>query len=186
MDISIYGVLECLAISAEKVQLNNISHHLAKNVSNVLLILYVISYMTNRKAIFLVAFLLPEFLSSLVFLDVLSDVEYYLFFAVLYNIYYVVAFYEFKSHKICFGYVMLLLLLITMTYNEIIRSESGTIVYIYYEWIFMAIHLYIISAITEIRKLLDIPAIFISLIRNKLRYSYDLSFFWYTIKNHQT
>jgi len=187
MDFSLYGLLEWVLPKNLK-----ISVLLARNVSNILIFLYVMSYLLNRKAVFITAFLLIEILGVLSPVDYIAGCSmtcesyefYYLMYAIGYVFCYWVVYSQTKSIKICSGYVILVLFELTMSYNEWTQPEIETFIYSHYEYIIMAIHIYIISTITKRRSINRFISSFIDCIRYKLGVSYSVSFFWYTL--HQS
>lgn len=183
MEFSLYGVLEwVLAKNLKVVE--------AQSVSNILISLYFLSFLFNRKAVFIMAFLLVELVGLLSPVDYITgcgmDCDsyeyYYLMYAILYALCYWVIFKKTKSIKICSGYVILILFELHMSYNEWIRPQIETIAYTYYEYIVMVIHIYIISTITKCRKVNVFSRNLIASIRSKLSYGYSVSFFCYTIQ----
>ena len=155
----------------------------AQSASNILMVLYAISYFLNRKAVFITAFLLFEFCGNSSVFSALTDAQYYLMYAIVSCFCYWCVFYQFKSIKICSGYAILVLLELTMSYNELTRPEVETFIYTYYEYIVMVVHIYIISTITRISSLSGFVRDFFACVRNKLSASYSVSFFWYTLLN---
>lgn len=185
MDISLYGLLEW--VLPKNLEVSGV---LAQNVSNILILLYAVSYILNRKAVFITAFLLVEVMGMLSPVDYIvgcsMDCEsyegYYLMYSVGYVFCYWVVFNQTKSIKICSGYVILVLFELTVSYEEWTRLSSETFFYAYYEYIIMAIHIYIISTITKRRSVNRIVRSIIDYISHKRRTSYSLSFFWYTLQ----
>lgn len=175
MEFSLYGVLEWAQLSGKKLEV-------AHNANNILLFLYVASFMVNRKAVFITAFLLVELYGVLFIFDALSDSGYYFGYALCYVFCYWVVFQQTKSIKICLGYVILVLFELNMSHNEWIRPQIETIAYTYYEYIVMVIHIYIISTITKWRKINVFSRSLIAGIRSKLSHGYSVSFFCYTIQ----
>ena len=184
MDISLYGLLEWA-------QLKNLSLKalVAPNVSNTLIFLYAISYMLNRKAVFITAFLLIEIMGLLspvdyitgCSMDCLTYWPYYFMYAVGYSFCYWIVFNQTRSLKKCSGYVMLVLFELTITYNEWARPTVETFIYSYYEYIIMAIHIYIIITVIEWGRTIDAAASVFAGVFRQFSTSYSLSFFWYTL-----
>lgn len=187
MDFSLYGLLECLL--PKNLEISGV---LAQDVSNILIVLYAISYILNRKAVFITAFLLVEVMGMLSPVDYIvgcsMDCEsyegYYLMCAVGYVFCYWAVFKHTKSIKICSGYAILVLFELTISYEEWMQLNSETFFYSYYEYIIMAIHIYIISTITKRTTINGIARSITDCIRHKLDTSYSISFFWYTL--HQS
>ena len=187
MDFSLYGLLECL-------QLKNLSLKAlaAENVSNILIILYAISYMLNRKAVFITAFLLIEILGLLSPVDYITGCStdcltywpYYFMCAIGYSFCYWIVFNQTRSLKKCSGYVMLVLLELTITYNEWARPTVETFLYSHYEHIVMAIHIYIIITVIEWGRTIDATNDIFNSIGSIFSSSYSLSFFWYNIRKN--
>tara|TARA_R110002012_G_scaffold24590_1_gene82030 strand:+ start:5714 stop:6283 length:570 start_codon:yes stop_codon:yes gene_type:complete len=187
MDFSLYGLLECL-------QLKNLSPKAlaAENVSNTLIILYAISYMLNRKAVFITAFLLIEMLGLLSPVDYITGCSvgcvtywpYYFMCAIGYSFCYWVIFNQTGSLKKCSGYVMLVLLELTITYNEWAQPTIETFLYTHYEYIIMAIHIYIIITVIEWGRTINATNDIFNSIGSIFSSSYSLSFFWYNIRKN--
>ena len=187
MDFSLYGLLECLLPKNL-----NLKVLVAENVSNILIVLYAISYMLNRKAVFITAFLLIEILGLLSPVDYITGCStdcvtywpYYFMCAIGYSFCYWIIFNQTRSLKKCSGYVMLVLFELTITYNEWARPTVETFLYSYYEYIIMVIHIYIIITIIEWRRTVDAANDIFNSIRSIFSTSYSLSFFWYNIRKN--
>ncbi len=185
MDFSLYGVLECLL--PKNLKITGIT---AENVSNTLIFLYVISYMFNRKAVFLIAFLFVETVALLSPVDYVvgcsmsckSYEHYYLMCAFLYVLCYWACLRQTKEIKVLSGYVILISFELTMSYYEWTQPKIETIIYQYYEYIIMVVHIYIISTIINKRSLDRICSAISGCFRHKCSDSYYMPFFWYTLQ----
>ncbi len=155
----------------------------AQSASNLLVILYVISYILTKKSFFIAAFLFIEITSKSFVVAGLNDWQFYLFYVFLYCICYWIVFYRFRSLKLLAGYAMLIAIEITMTYNEFTGPEIETFLYKNYELFVVVVHIYIISAITFTRKLVRDTTDLVNSIRCVLCSSYNYSFVWYNLRN---
>ena len=106
----------------------------AANVSNLLLVLYVISYIVTRKAAFIVAFLFVETIGMIDPFEhyfiaptaINVTYEYYYFiYAGLYSICYLYFFFIYQSLKTCLGYFILMTLSYRRlsSYSQVISSK---------------------------------------------------------------
>ncbi|MCP4987594.1 MAG: hypothetical protein GY928_16505 [Colwellia sp.] len=164
-------------------------HASAKNLapeqgaSNLLVILYVISYILTKRSFFIAAFLCAEFVGGSSLLVGLLDYQYYLFWSLYSVLCYWIVFYRFRSLKLLAGYAMLVAIEITMTYNEFTGPEIETFLYKNYELFVVVVHIYIISAITFTRKLVRDTTDIVNSIRCVFCSSYNYSFIWYNLRN---
>lgn len=175
MDFSLYGLLEWVQVSGKNLEV-------ARNLSNTLIFLYYIAYLTNKKGCFIAVFLFVELVGNSFIISGLSDSGYYLSYSFLYCICYAVVVNVSKSIKTLAGYVILILFELTMSYNEWKQPEIETFFYTYYEYIIVAIHIYIISTVFDRRAFDRFTRGIIVHIRYKCCVSYSVGFFWYNLR----
>jgi hypothetical protein len=169
----------------------------AANVSNLLLVLYVISYVVTRKAAFIVAFLFVETVGMLDPFEhyfiapaaINVTYEYYYFiYAGLYSICYLYFFFIYQSLKACLGYFILVLFELLMCFieaTEVLEQSIEANIYNNYEYIILVVHIYIISTLVRWTPIpLNIKGL-IGRIYSKFYSSYFYSCFWYNCQQSQ-
>jgi len=128
---------------------------LAKLESNFLVIAYVLSWIISKQSRYLVAFLFVEsFTMWLLYRGVDAVTYFQLSTVVACFICYVGEITKFNL-KALLGYVIICLFELTMVADAYFYSEVETVLYSYYEYIIVAIHLYIIASLfrwSRIRK----------------------------------
>lgn len=175
-EISIIEVLSWVQLSARKIEV-------AASLSNFLILLYVISYFFNRKAVYLMAFLFVEVLAYSSIFDGLSDVLYYLAYSAMYSICYWLAFCSGAKVKTIVGYVILVLFQLLMAYDAYTYPRTETFIYSGYETVILAVHVYIISTLHDWRFVGRIVGNFRDYMHNIFSVNYNFSFFWYNVRN---
>lgn len=165
------------------VLLNDLRVVAERNVSNILIFLYAISYLTNKKAVFLVAFFMVEIYGNLSVLSVLTDIQYYLGYMFVYSFSYWVIFKRYHMVKQLIGYGIMLVFQLGMMLDASIYPEDETFIYKSYIYVVMAIHLYIIVSSTNWRVVRLFTKRGVDFFSMLFRNSYDISFFWYTMQN---
>lgn len=174
MDLSIYGVLEWA-------QANDLKVAAAQNASNLLLVLYVISYIFNRKAAFLVAFLLVEFYGNVNAFSGLTDFEYYLGYAFIYSMFYWVVLKQYHMVKTSLGYGILTLFELVISLDALYLPATETYIHSHYASIIVLIHVYIIITTINWRALRSRMGTSFNALGCWVGANYNLSFFWYTL-----
>ena len=174
MDLSIYGVLQW-------VQVNDLKVVAAQSASNLLLALYVISYISNRKAAFLVAFLLVEFYGNLNAFSGLSSFGYYLGYALIYSMFYWFVLKQYHIVKSSLGYGILTLFETVMSLDALYFPNVETYIYTHYASIVVLVHLYIIASTINWRALRTRMGASFNAVGSWMGANYNLSFFWYTL-----
>lgn len=150
----------------------------APSASNAILIAYLIAYLTNRKSCFIVAFFIFEFVGVLTFYDSYGLHYRYLAYSIAISLMYWYLFISGYKLKILSGYVIMLLFQLAMVTDAYIYYDVETFLWTYYEYIIVAIHLYIVSTITNRKRLDKIASDFVGYLRNIYSTSYNLPF-WY-------
>lgn len=154
----------------------------AKNASNLLLALYVMSYIINRKSCFIAAFFIVEFVGVLGYTSLHHR---YLAYALIYSLMYWYLFFNRYTLKIMSGYVIMLLFQAAMAADAYLYYKTETVLYILYEYIIVAIHIYIISTIVDRKALTRIVGDSFRKLFNMLDIGYSLSFCYYSFKFNQ-
>lgn len=152
------------------------------NVSNILICLYVMSYIINRKSCFIVAFILCEFLANSTALVQLPDSTYYLVMAGIYSFLYCHCVYNFMPLKNIAGCVIMILFQAWMSIDAKTYSGNETFIYENYIYIVVLIHLYIISSLFKWSRIRDSVGDYVRGFMCMLRSNDTISFFWYTTK----
>lgn len=155
----------------------------AKSVSDIILILYVIAYMINKKGCFIVAFLLCE-IAGVTYN--LQTVDGYKLFLVYTSIYSILTLYVYKTsgNSKTFLYCAIMTLFDgALTVDSIYYCEVETFLYIVYVPVVLLIHVLIIFSLFkwryDWRGLADTVRAFVS----QFSISYNAMYFWYTVKN---
>jgi len=136
-------------------ELQGKSVDLAQNLSNLLIVLYAISYLKTNKGCFFAVFLFDEVISNLVFVDYMSEPQYYLMIAFIYCCLY----WYIESKNIRLKTILacgiIVLFNVGMSVDAVFNSEIETFIYSYYLHFVVLLHLYLISTLiswTLIRK----------------------------------
>jgi len=173
LDLSIYEVLLWVQESARKVVVE-------QTASNLLVGLYAIAYIINKKATFLVAFLLVEFYGYSSMFDVLTNPQYYLGYMVIYTLTYWYVFKCYGVNKTLLGYVTLIVFELTMAMDAVFYAKTETILYNSYTYIIVFVHLYIIISLFEWKRIKHNMGVFARGLLCTIWPSYNYSLFCYT------
>ena len=169
------------------VHLSDLRVEAAQNASNLLLCLYVISYILTKRAAILVAFLLVELYGNLGIFSGLTDVQYYLGYSVIYSGVYWVLFNNHYRLKTLSGYVILILFEIVMAIDVKAYPDVETYVSTNYEIIIVFVHLYIIATRIRWNPLRTCLGASIDALGRIMANNYNIAFLWYnTRKTHKT
>lgn len=176
MDFSLYGLLEWVQVNAKNLEA-------AQSVSNILIVLYAISYIFNRKATFLVAFLLVETYGNASLFSALTDFYYYLGYAFIYSLVYWFVLKKYQMVKTMLGYGILVLFQGAMSLDALYFPLDETYIYTHYASFIVLIHLYIIATLINWRLLRARMGESIDALGCWVGNNYNLSFIWYTLRN---
>ena len=135
------------------VQVNAPKVVVARNVSNIILLSYLVAYCANRKGCYIVAFLFIEVSGNLSITEALTNSQYYLMYAMLYCSIYWYGSNKSFTFKTLSGYVIMVIFQLCMAADAYFYPETETVIYQCYEYIVMAIHLYIITTLFRWRKI---------------------------------
>lgn len=119
----------------------------ARGVSNLLIALYAISYIVTNKGCFFAVFLFDEVISHSIFVDTLSESQYYLMVSLIYcHLYWYI---ERKNMRLktIVACGIIVLFNAGMSLDAKVNSEIETIIYSYYIYFIIVIHLYLISTL---------------------------------------
>jgi len=152
----------------------------AVSVSNLLVTLYVISYILNRKSCFIVAFFIVEFIGVLSVYDSYGLHTRYIAYGIFYGSMYWFLFFTGYRLKIISGYAIMLLFQIVMAIDAFFYYDTETALWANYEYIVVVIHIYIISTITDYKRLNAITSRFASSVRRFCNIGYSRAF-WYNV-----
>jgi hypothetical protein len=162
-------LLQCLQLSGKKGEI-------ARNASDILIILYFLSYLLNRKGFYIGAFLAIEFIGSSFLLESYSDLMFYAFISSAFALCY---WYEVaigKNIKILCAYGIMVLFQSMMVMDAYFYPDVITSIYQAYEFVIVGIHIYIIIVLIEPRKLVKTMGNSVNWLSNFLGIGYSLSF----------
>lgn len=172
-DLSMYEVLSWVQQNAEKAVAE-------QNLSNFLVVLYAIAYGINKKAAFLVAFLLIELYGYSSIGDALTAPQFYLGYAVIYTATYWFVFKCYGVNKTLLGYVTLIIFELTMATDAVFYAKVKTIMYDSYPYVIVLVHLYIIISLFEWKRIKHDMGVFARSLLCIIWPSYNYSLFCYT------
>ena len=121
-------LLQCLHLSAKKVEI-------AKSASDILIILYFLSYLLNRKGFYIGAFLAIEFIGSSFLLESYSNLMFYVFISSAFALCYWYEVVIGKNIKILAAYGIMVLFQSTMVMDAYFYPDVITSIYKAYEYI---------------------------------------------------
>ena len=162
-------LLQCL-------QLNDVKGLTAQNVSNTLLFLYLISLFFTKKGFYIGAFLVIEVLGGSTLLSGFDDTMFYVAIASAFCFCYWFELINGKNIKILFAYGIMVLFQSAMVLDAYIYPDVKTNIYMAYEYVVMAIHIYIVIVLVEPRSLIKSLGDRIVSFSNFLGIGYNLSF----------
>lgn len=173
-DLSIFGIIECLQVNAKKVQA-------AQNASNIILFMFFVAYLFNKKACYLVGFLFVEIVSNLLITDLLTNSGFYLLNVFMFCLIYWYGVYKAFSLKTLLGYGTMILFQLFMVLDAKFYNDVETFLSSGYENIIMVIYIYIISTLFRWETIGKYMGECFSFYGRFFGYSYNISFIWYTI-----
>lgn len=152
-------------------------------VATLLLACYVVSALTTKRLVFLLAFLLSEFYGNCYIFDILPDVAFYFGYASIYCLLYFWCYQAKEEIKTLFAVTLIILLDIGSAIDAGLYPESETLFYQTYPLLLIFVHLHLISKLIN-RKILRINLGYgANYFANVLGDSYSITFFWYTVLN---
>lgn len=163
--------LQCLQLNALKAEITT-----SATLSNLLLALYCLALLKNKKGFYIGAFLLTELLGASFIMDGFSNIAFYLVISSAFALCY---WYELKIGKnirILFAYGIMVLFQSMMVLDAYIYPGVATRIYQAYEYIVVVIHLYIIIVLIDIGKIRAAMGDCINGISDFLGIGYNLSF----------
>jgi len=120
-----------------------------QNVSNIIIALYCLSYLTNRKGRYIATFILCEMVSLSSFFDGISSVKYYSLMALCY----IALYYECHRNKdrllVLIACATMALFELSMSYDALIYPNTQTAIWHGYSTIVFLIHCSIILSTTN-------------------------------------
>lgn len=136
-------------------ELQSVNVVIAQNASNLLVILYAISYRVTNRGCFFAVFLFDEVVSNMTLVDMLEGYQYYLMISFIYCCLY----WYIESKNIRLKTILacgiIVLFNVGMSVDAAFNSEIETFIYSYYLHFVVLLHLYLISTLiswTLIRK----------------------------------
>ena len=157
---------------------------LARNASNLIVLLYAMVYMFTNKGCFFAVFLFDEVVSNLTIVDQLSQSEYYLMVAVIYcGLYWYI---ENKNIRLktILACGIIVLFNAGMSVDAAINSKIETFIYSYYIYFVVLLHLYLISTLFSWSFLGKSMGRFIDACCSTFGISDAFTFLWYNNINH--
>lgn len=148
----------------------------SQTISNLLILLYFLAWLNNKKGFYIEAFLFIEIAGSSVLLSYLSSSMFYVYYAALYAFCYWFEAIIGKNIKILLAYGIMVLFQSAMVLDAYIYPNVETSIYQSYEYIVMFIHLHIIISLINIGKLIKSLGDRIISFSNFLGIGYNLSF----------
>ncbi len=168
-------LLQCLLLNQSESALIILS----QKISNSLLLLYVLASLTSRKYFFIVVFIVGEVFSFFAILTgMVGDIEfmYYLSAASMYCLFYWSAIVMKCNVKILFAYGIMVLFQSAMAIDAYIFQDIETLIYSAYEYVVLAIHLYIIAALIQWKAIIRAVGAIARSIVNFLNIGYAFAF----------
>jgi hypothetical protein len=162
-------LLQCLHLSAKKVEV-------ARSISDILIILYSLSYLINKKGFYIAAFLVIEFIGSSFLLESYSNLIFYVFISSSFALCYWYEVVIGKNIKIVLAYGIMVLFQLMMVLDAYFYKDIITRIYQAYEFVIVGVHLYIIIVLIEPRKLIKTLGDSINSLSDFLGIGYNLSF----------
>jgi len=179
MDISIAQGLLFWELQSESVVL-------AQNLSNLLIVLYAISYVATNKGCFFAVFLFDETISHLSVADSLSEFQYYLMIAFIYCCLYWYIESKNMRLKTILACGIIVLFNAGMSIDAFFNPKIETFIYSYYIYFVVLLHLYLISTLFSRELIRKSMGIFFDACCSTFGISDAFAFLWYntiTIKN---
>lgn len=157
----------------------------SSTLSNLLLLLYCLTYIKSTKGFYIGAFLFVEFLGSSFTLKSYSNIIFYLVYATAYAISYWHEVKIGKNIKIMLAYGIMVLFQSAMVIDAYFYPKVITSIYKAYEYIVVAIHLYIVVVLIKPRPLFKALGDSINRLFGLLGVGYNLSFCYtvYILRN---
>ena len=151
--------------------------------ANSLILLYFISYTLSKRAAFLVAFLITEIYGLSTINNPLNDVNFYLGYALIYCLLYCYLLLKQERKRTLAAVVLIVLLDAGSAIDAYAYREVETIFYNSYEYLFLFVHLCLLSSLINWRILRSIMGKAFNAVLGFFGASYSHSFFLYNIKN---
>lgn len=150
----------------------------AKNVSNLILLMYCVQYLSNKRAHYLCAFLLCEVGALTGFTDPAYPVEFFAFYTMVYCYLFVICLASKDTLKIIICCVIMILFQTVMIKDAILYPNTNTFVYDNYASIVLFIHGLIFLCGTNFKS----SVAFIHNITVRVRNSYIFEFILYNLR----
>ncbi len=130
-------------------ELQSVNVVIAQNASNILVILYAISYRVTNRGCFFAVFLFDEVISNLAITDQLTQPQYYLMISFIYCCLY--WYIESKNIRLktIIACGIIVLFNSGMSVDASVNSEIETLIYSYYLHFVVLLHLYLISTLVS-------------------------------------
>jgi len=154
-----------------------------QNASSILIIIYAIAYLIKKEGCYVVAFLFDETLTNLSCMDTLTDPQYYLITSIIYcGLYWYI---ENKNIRLkTIGACGIIVLFNAgMSFDAWFNSEVETILYSYYIYFVVLLHLYLISTLVRWKLIGKSMEHFINACCNTFGISDAFAFLWYNTIN---
>ena len=150
-----------------------------RSLSSILLIIYAIAYLVKKEGCYVVAFLFDETLTNLSYMDALTDPQYYLMTSVIYCVLYWYIENKNIRLKTIVACGIIVLFNAGMSFDAWYNSEIETIMYSYYIYFVVLLHLYLISTLVRWKHIGQSMGRFVNACCNTFGISDAFAFLWY-------
>lgn len=159
----------------------SVKNLVAEQSANSLLLAYFVSYLLNRKAAFIVAFLCVEFYGNSFISDYLNNVNFYMGYAAIYCLVYFYL-HKRKERKRTLAAVILIILLdVGSALDAYAYPNIETYFYQTYAYLYVFVHAVLLVSLINWRILSDIMGCFFNAFIGNFGISYRMSFFCYNL-----
>ncbi|MCP4987473.1 MAG: hypothetical protein GY928_15880 [Colwellia sp.] len=154
----------------------------ARNVSNLLVILYAIIAAKTNKGCFFAAFFVDEIFSYSIIASTFDEHQYYLVIACIYSALY--WYIENKNIKLntLVACGIIVLFNAGMSLDAIFNKEAHSFMFAHYFAIVVSIHVYLISTLLEWKRIRSSMVYGIRSVFRVFNGNYNFTFIWYTVK----
>lgn len=153
----------------------------AEQSVNSLLFAYFVTYLLNRKAAFIVAFLCSEFYGASAFSDHLNNVNFYMGYAAIYCLVYFYLHQKQERKRTLAAVVLIILLDVGSALDAYAYPETETYFYQAYAYFYVFVHAVLLVSLINWRILSNSVGCFFNAFIGNFGISYRMSFFCYNL-----